>query len=52
MITNNKLLSRRDFVKKSLVGAALLASASSIRSKATQAKGGLDFTQHEDFQSR
>ena len=41
MITNNKLLSRRDFVKKSLVGAALLASASSIRSKATQAKGRL-----------
>jgi len=36
MTSKNKSLSRRDFVKKSLAGVALLASASSIQSRGAQ----------------
>ncbi|MHC4737022.1 MAG: twin-arginine translocation signal domain-containing protein [Planctomycetota bacterium] len=39
-MNNRKSVSRRDFMKKSLVGAALMASASSIELPAAQKKAG------------
>ena len=54
MMSNNKSLSRRDLVKKSLVGAALLASGSSIQSRAAQTRtaalrlGGPTFEKYRD----
>jgi anaerobic selenocysteine-containing dehydrogenase len=41
MMNNKKTVSRRQFMKKSLVGAALLASASSIKLSAAQKKAPL-----------
>jgi sugar phosphate isomerase/epimerase len=41
MMSNNKTISRRNFMKKSLTGAALLASASAIKLSAAQKKGPL-----------
>jgi len=53
MMNDDKSLSRREFVKKSLAGAALLASASSIQSRAGQTKtslrlGGPTFEKYQD----
>jgi sugar phosphate isomerase/epimerase len=41
MMSNNKTISRRHFMKKSFTGAALLASASAIKLSAVQKKGPL-----------
>jgi sugar phosphate isomerase/epimerase len=54
MMNDDKSLSRRDFVKKSLAGAALLASASSIQPRAAQTKtatlrlGGPTFEKYQN----
>lgn len=41
MMSNNKTISRRNFMKKSLTGVALLSSASAIKLSAVQEKGPL-----------
>jgi sugar phosphate isomerase/epimerase len=54
MLSNNKSQSRRQFLKKSLAGATLLASASSIQSRAVQTRaaslrlGGPIFEKYQD----
>ncbi len=54
MVSNNKSLSRRQFLQRSLAGAALLASAASIQSRGGQTKtaslrlGGPTFEKYQD----